>query len=69
MAAVLCAPPDGRLALDSAWETTIRLWDVGKGTEIARLELDAPIQAIVAPLPNLMIAGNPSGLHWLEVRS
>jgi hypothetical protein len=38
------------------------------GEEIARLETDAPITALIAPQPNLIIAGDRTGrLHWLKV--
>jgi hypothetical protein len=63
----LCLRPDGRLASGSR-DNTIRLWDVGRRAEIVRLELDAPVLSIVAPQPNLIVAGDRLGrLHWLEV--
>ena len=35
--------------------------------EIARIELDAPVRAIVAVAPNLIVVGDELGsLHWLE---
>ena len=52
----LCLLPDGRLASGSR-DNTIRLWDVVTGcTEIARLEIDAPVKALVAIAPNRLVA-------------
>ncbi len=63
----LCLLAEGRLASCSE-DNTIRLWDVAKGTEVARLELDAPVTAIVAVAPRRLVAGDRRGvLHWLEV--
>ena len=62
-------PAAGRAARLGLRDNTIRLWDVATGAETARLELDAPVRAIVAPGPNLIVAGDALGrLHWLEVR-
>jgi hypothetical protein len=59
--------PDGRLASGSC-DKTIRLLDVTAGTEIARLEFDAPVTALAAVAPNRLVAGDSMGhLHWLEV--
>ena len=55
--AALCLLPDGRLASGSR-DNTIRLWDVTAGAETARLELDAPVTAIAALGPDLLVAGD-----------
>ena len=63
----LCLLPDGRLASGS-YDTTIRLWDMSSGAEIARLEIDAPVTALVAIGLNRLVAGDSAGrLHWLEI--
>ncbi len=66
--ATLCLLPDGRLASGSYHDKTVRVWDIKSGVEITRLELDAPVSALVAPGHNLIVAGDTVGrLHWLEV--
>ena len=63
----LCLLPDGRLA-SGADDNTIRLWDVANEVERTRLEIDAPVTAIVALGPDLLVAGDVSGrLHWLKL--
>ena len=65
--AALCLLPDGRLA-SGAHDNTIRLWDVTNEVELTRLEIDAPVTAIVALGPDLLVAGDLSGrLHWLKL--
>ena len=65
--AALCLLPDRLLAAGSDHET-IRLYDVATGGEVARLELDALVIALVALGPNRRVAGDELGLlHWLEV--
>jgi WD40 repeat protein len=63
----LCLLPDGRLA-SGAHDNTIRLWDVTNEVERTRLEIDAPVTAIAALGPDLLVAGDLSGrLHWLKL--
>jgi WD40 repeat protein len=51
-----------------SYDNTIRLWDATKNIEVARLELEAPVNALVAVAPNRLVAGDATGLlHWLEV--
>ena len=64
----ICLLPSGRLASGSYGDKTVRVWDLKSDTEIARLELDTPVTALIAPGPNLIVAGDKAGrLHWLEV--
>ncbi|MBY3252152.1 NB-ARC domain-containing protein [Rhizobium laguerreae] len=65
----LCALPHGRLA-SCSWDNTIRLWDVKADTarEIARLEIDAPVEGLIVLPDGRLVAGDGQGyLHWLEV--
>jgi WD40 repeat protein len=66
----LCMLPDGRLV--SGWgDKTIRLWELFARSEVSRLEVDAPIECLIAltAVPGIhLIAGDQIGrLHWLEV--
>jgi hypothetical protein len=45
----------------------IRLWDVTKGGETARIEVDGLIRAVTAFAQNRIVAGDQLGLHWLEI--
>jgi WD40 repeat protein len=66
-ASALCLLPDGRL-VSGSWDNTIRIWNLAAGTETTGIEIDAPVRAIVAVAPNLIVANDDLGLlHWLEV--
>ena len=63
----LCLLADGRLASGSH-DRTVRLWNVATGFEVARLELDVPITALVTVAPGRIVAGDKAGrVHWLEI--
>jgi WD40 repeat protein len=63
----LCVLVDGRLA-SASWDNTIRLWNPVTGREIARLEVDAPVESLTVLRDGGLVAGDRSGqLHWLEI--
>ena len=65
--ASLAVLPDGRLVSGSK-DKTVRLWDLPTGTEIARLEVDAPVNCLAALPDGRLVAGDDLGrLHWLEL--
>jgi WD40 repeat protein len=59
--------PDGRLA-SASHDRTIRLWAIDTAAEAACLEVDGPVNCLIA-LPNgCLVAGHKFGyLHWLNV--
>jgi len=49
-------------------DNTIQLWDTAARREITRLEIDAPVNCLVALSDNRLVAGDVFGrLHWLEI--
>jgi WD40 repeat protein len=63
----LAVLPEGRLASGSD-DRTIRLWDVNCAREIARLDVDASLDRLVALPDGRLAAVDKLGrLHWLEI--
>lgn len=63
----LAVMADGRLVSGSN-DKTIRLWDPASGAELACLEIDATVCAMLALPDGRLVAGDSLGrLHWLEI--
>jgi WD40 repeat protein len=59
--------PDGRL-ISASHDRTIRVWDLDIGTEVCRLELDAPARRIAVLSDGRFVVADEIGrLHWLEI--
>ena len=61
----VAASSDGRLAASAGWDRTLRIWDLGTGTQIHALKSDANLTAVqITSDDQTVVAGATDGdLH------
>ncbi len=63
----LAVTPDGCL-VSSAWDATVKLWDVTHCKEITRLNVGASILSLASLKNGKLVVGDSFGrIHWLNI--
>jgi WD40 repeat protein len=63
--------PDGRFAVSTSWDNTLKVWDLATGKPITTLETQAPLRCCtITPGAKTILAGDSLGaLHILDWRN